>query len=176
MNTGSHGGPSHVVTFVKVRHDGREIWTLQDAYLNMTYADAGGSPLCLNDIYALLRERRFGSIHPSVCRGQAPVLLDRLEEDPKRFRIVKRIAAAQGLEVNARSGLVHLDWNYDSYPFDDKPSHYELLRERFGAESLALLLALPLGTSGEAHALDFERRAASVRDELCIKGRTSSAS
>jgi len=174
LNTGSPQDPSHAMTFVKVHHNGRDVWSLQDAYLNMTYVDADGQLLCLTDVYRLLRCGQFQSIHPSVSPGHAPVLLDRLDEDPGRFKVVKRIAAAQGLDLQARpEGIQYLEWNYDSYPFDEEPSFRDLVRERFGSESLALLLALPLGSSGEPYAVDFENQAASVRDALRV-GRASS--
>ena len=99
MNTGRQEGPSHVVTFVKVEHHGRETWTLQDAYLNMTYVDTAGVPLCLKDIYALLRKRQFDGIRPSVSRGLAPVLLDHLHQDPTlRHREATGHSARRGAE------------------------------------------------------------------------------
>jgi hypothetical protein len=165
MNTGARSH-SHVMTFVRIAHEERNVWCLQDAYLNMTYLDQDGKPLCLTEIYRLLAQRQYEKIVASVSPGLAPVSLRQLELDERRFNKVKQIAARQGIDIKTPSEeIVYLEWNYDSFPSDGLRT---LVRSHFGSDSLALLLALPLGTSGEPYAHDFTRIAEDVYQRIRV--------
>lgn len=48
---------THSLTLVKIRHEGKEILSAQDAYLNYTVIDSTGSPLDYFDILALLKKQ-----------------------------------------------------------------------------------------------------------------------
>lgn len=167
MNTGASGA-SHVMTFVRISHEGRPLWSMQDAYLNMTFVGGDGGPLCLTNVYEFLTRKQYEKIDVSVSPGLAPVSLREIELDERRFHVVKHIAAHQGVELRLPSDdVVYLEWNYASFPCDPLRDR---LRMQFGSDHFALLLALPIGTSGEPYAEDFKTMGAEVFERIRVTG------
>jgi hypothetical protein len=70
IDSGVPGVMTHVMTIVRIEHDGRRLWSVQDSLFDVTYTDEEGAPLDYFNLLARLRERDHGSIE--TVRGDAP--------------------------------------------------------------------------------------------------------
>ena len=53
---------SHAITFVVFNHDGKEIWSLQDAYFNNCVTDENGQPLDYLEFLKRLKDRQHYTV------------------------------------------------------------------------------------------------------------------
>jgi hypothetical protein len=55
-------GPTHVATAVRIQHQGRPLWVVQDAYFNLAIAAPDGQPIDLEDFVRLLSQGRLDAV------------------------------------------------------------------------------------------------------------------
>ena len=56
--------PTHILTLVKINHDGREILSVQDSFFNYTLVNRDGNPLDYFEMLSLLKQKRHQDFYP----------------------------------------------------------------------------------------------------------------
>jgi hypothetical protein len=157
------GGLSHVVTLVKIRHNGEEIVAVQDAYFNFALSE-NEQPLDFLDLLASLEEQDPSQIHIEAgdtdCK---PVIVSEGEIEGSRAYHRKYYSLGP-VTVKNDHGLYCHDFSITTY--EDMYKYRDWLKSQIGKDNILYLFLFPIGTSGSPEARDLARKATEVRKRL----------
>ena len=130
---------THVITIVKISHEDRTLFSVQDSYLNYTLVDASDQPLDYFTILALLRFRQDDQIHfkwgAKDGRNQKPYLLKKGTESGSVLRTLK-------------NGNIIEERRFDGY-FDLLDRTELLLKNHNYPQNFIYIYLFPFGLYGE---------------------------
>ncbi|MCG8588796.1 MAG: hypothetical protein MJE66_05850 [Proteobacteria bacterium] len=159
----TEGNLSHVVTLVRIDHEGQPLVVVQDAYLNFTLT-VGEKPLGFRHLIELLADDRLEEI--SVRRGNSDcklVLVDRHRAEGVHHYHTGLYRTGPIRARGDRAVFCH-DFNFAT--LDTRESYDEAAERLVGRRGLLYLFLAPLGTSGEDEVVALARQAREARSRL----------
>lgn len=146
---------THVTTFVKLEINGRDTWTIQDAYFNFTLRDHEGNYLGFRQLLAYLAENNLA---PVVVDEKAGARTPVLHTEPDRVPRLNRRYDLESECVREWDGFEEftIKWDFDLF----QTTYFDLSQElmaRIGDDNPLYLFILPIGYKGQDYVQDLEK-------------------
>lgn len=137
---------SHMLTVVRIEHEGQAMFVVQDAYFNFTLRSSDGSPLDLRDLFTSLERRDLSRVQvasgTSTCK---PVVTRREDADGNRAYHSQYYEVGS---IEIHEGMARYCHDFSISTFEGLGAYTEWVRARVGSAELLYLFLFPIGTSG----------------------------